>query len=136
MRDHEDTNCGPGMVYDTPEEKEIERLEKKLRAKDTELARLRAEVERLKLSNVRLIEGLPQDAVKELRTTIARLEADARRYQWLRDQRRWLHNMPPGPGITARWENYIDSGVAGNSLLDAAIDAAMNVSAPTGGGEG
>lgn len=25
-----DTNCGPGMVYDTPDEKEIARLEKQL----------------------------------------------------------------------------------------------------------
>lgn len=31
MREHSDTNVGPGMVYDTPEEKEIERLSAEVR---------------------------------------------------------------------------------------------------------
>lgn len=30
MREHRDTNCGEGCIYDSPEDKEIARLEKKL----------------------------------------------------------------------------------------------------------
>lgn len=52
----------------------------------------------------------------------SQLRADAERYRWLRDQRRWLYNLPPTPGISVRWENYI----AGPSdWLDSAIDAQL-----------
>lgn len=53
-----------------------------------------------------------------------RVEADskdAERYRWLKEQRRWYYNLPPTPGISLTWENFI----AGPAYwLDAAIDAA------------
>lgn len=54
---------------------------------------------------------------------IASLEPDALRYRWLRDQRRWLFNLPPTPGISLRWENYIAGGA---QWIDKAIDEARD----------
>lgn len=46
---------------------------------------------------------------------------DAKRYRFLRDQRRWYANTPPAPGINIKFEYLIgDDGEA----LDAAIDRA------------
>jgi hypothetical protein len=53
----------------------------------------------------------------------AELEPDAERYRWLRDQRRWLFNLPPTPGISLRWENYI---AGGSEWIDKAIDEARD----------
>ena len=53
-----------------------------------------------------------------------RYKADAERYQWLIDQRRWYYNKTPTPGISLKWENLIQ----GNSnWIGDAIDTQRGV---------
>ena len=47
MRELNDTNLGIGAVYDTPEEKEIERLKRQIGSLRAELAKARADVQRM-----------------------------------------------------------------------------------------
>lgn len=47
MSEYNDTNVGMGHAYDSPEDKEIERLEQKLKTRDSELTSLREQVRKL-----------------------------------------------------------------------------------------
>jgi hypothetical protein len=55
---------------------------------------------------------------------------DAKRYRFLRDQRRWYANTPPAPGVNIKFEYLIaDNGEA----LDAAIDKELDRATATKG---
>lgn len=93
---------------------------------DTELTRLRAEVEQLKMAA-----SIQMAAYQSASATIARLEADARRWQFMHDN-----------DMAAEYSDHITlvlnapTGKPHGSLFRSVVDAAMSLSAPTGGGEG
>jgi hypothetical protein len=108
-------------------------------AKDTELTRLRAEVETL---NQRLgaCQGgyeLAEQEVKQLRATLARLEADAGRLEWLADPAnavRVMGNDERGWSVCDMSDGLVFLSRGCKSMREA-IDAATALSAPTGKGE-
>ena len=75
--DYNDTNMGIGAYYDSPEEKQIARLEKKLNALTAERDRLAAEISATNAAYATLLESheLILDALTESDATLDRLRA-------------------------------------------------------------
>jgi hypothetical protein len=107
--------------------------------RDTELTRLRAEVEREKRARSELQSELVKahGETHQRDVTIARLEADARRLEWLADPAnavRVMGNNERGWSVCDMSDGLVFLSRGCKSMREA-IDAAIALSAPTGKGE-
>jgi hypothetical protein len=92
------------------------------RTKDTLSSTPRTDAEAYPATSYGVLHVVSAGFARQLERELNEALKDAARYRWLKEQRRWLYNKPPTPGISIRWENYI----AGDAnWLDDAIDGAI-----------